>query len=406
MSSSASPESPPPAAPEAASSESPAQPAVWVASSPPAPALTDSQKLSVTGRLKVLRERYSRLEAILFFVAGFTFDAVMLDRIDDELMLWQQVVYLAVAGLVLAMTFRHEMAGWHPPKWATKPWKYSEHLLHFMLGTLLNAFTLFYFKAASGPVAIFFLVLIGCLLAVNEMPIFHKMGPVVVMGIFSYSLISYFAYLIPVLLGSIRVWMFLAAVMFALMCMAPLFYFVEQWAGRPTAILKVGVPGAVVQVFMLGLYFFHAIPPVPLALEAIGVYHKVEHSRGGPWRLSELEPSGWFHRHGDTEFLARKGDKIYCFVRIFAPRGFHDRIFMRWFREDQNGNWIQTDPIQLPIADREERGYPTFSNKANYSPGKWRVEVQTEDGRTVGELGFSVLADTSATPREFLVEEG
>jgi hypothetical protein len=402
VSSPAHSEPPSSASSEASSSQSPE----LVAVSNPAAALTDSQKLSVSQRLKVLRTRYSQLEAILFFAAGFTFDAVMLDRIDDELMLWQQIVYLGVAGLVLGMTFRHEMAGWHPPAWAAKPWKYSEHLLHFMLGTLLNAYTLFYFKAASGPVAVLFLVLIGCLLAINEMPLFHKMGPVVVMGIFSYALTSYFGYVIPVLVGSIRMWMFLTAEFLALLCMAPLFYFVERWRGRNEAILKVGMPGAAVQVFMLGLYIFHAIPPVPLALEAIGVYHKVEHTRGGPWRLSMTEPSGLFHRHGDTEFLARKGDKIHVFVRIFAPRHFRDRIFMRWFHQDPTRGWIQTDPIQLTIADREERGYPTFSTKANYSPGKWRVEVQTEDGRTVGEQTFTVVPDDTTTPRDFVVEDG
>lgn len=391
--------------PSSSSPESSQEPAL-VAVSTPAPALTDSQKMSVSQRLKVLRTRYSQLEAILFFAAGFTFDAVMLDRIDDELMLWQQIVYLAVAGLVLAYTFRHEMTGWHPPAWMAKPWKYSEHLLHFMLGTLLNAYTLFYFKAASGPVAVLFLVLIGCLLAINEMPIFHKMGPVVVMGIFSYALTSYFGYLIPVLEGSIRVWMFLTAVFLAVLCMAPLFYFVERWRGRNEAIIKVGVPGATVQLIILALYLLHAIPPVPLALESIGVYHKVDHTRGGPWRLSMQEPSGLIRRHGDTTFQARKGDKIHVFVRIFAPRGFRDRIFMRWFFQDPTRGWIQTDPIRLTIADREERGYPTFSTKANYQPGKWRVEVQTEDGRTVGEQTFTVVDDDSTTPRDFVVEEG
>ena len=94
-----------------------------------------------------------------FFTAGFVFDAVMIRRIDDEKVLIQQGLYLILCGILLAyLAVRRE--GAH---------RWSAPALHFMLGTLLNAYALFYVKSASGLSAVLFLVFISILLLVNEL---------------------------------------------------------------------------------------------------------------------------------------------------------------------------------------------------------------------------------------------
>src|SRR5262249_19460304 len=124
----------------------------------------------------------------------------------------QQGVYLAVVGVVLAglVTWNERAKGlprsW---KWLTDV---SGPLVHFMLGTLLNAYALFYFKSAFGWSAVLFAVVIASLLLVNELPLFRRLGPVVLYALYSFCLTSYFAYLFPVLLGRMRSWMFLLAV--------------------------------------------------------------------------------------------------------------------------------------------------------------------------------------------------
>src|ERR1051326_6054031 len=113
------------------------------------------------------------LRHLAFFTAGFIFDAFMVRRIDDEKVLIQQSVYLLVSGALLA----HIVVG------RERAHRWSSPVLHFMLGTLLNAYALFYVKSASGLAAVFFLAVISMLLLVNELPSIRRRGPVVLYGL-------------------------------------------------------------------------------------------------------------------------------------------------------------------------------------------------------------------------------
>jgi len=51
-----------------------------------------------------------------------------------------------------------------------------------------------------------------------------------------------------------------------------------------------------------------------------------------------------------------------------------------------------------------ESGWRTFSTKSRYNPGEWRAEAQTEDGRTIGSIRFSIVKDTRTEPRQFVMD--
>src|SRR5450432_3954797 len=101
-------------------------------------------------RLQAFKSRNGRMVSTCFFLGGFLFDAVMLSRIDEPLMLVQQGVYLILCGALIAYSQRLELKKLQPPARLRKAWRYADHLLHFMLGTLLNAYSIFYFQSASG----------------------------------------------------------------------------------------------------------------------------------------------------------------------------------------------------------------------------------------------------------------
>jgi hypothetical protein len=140
------------------------------------------------GRLRAFKDRNDGLVMSLFFVGGFLFDAGMLSRIDEPLMLVQQALYLIVCGALLAGTEWLELRKVEPPGWLRKPWHYAEHVLHFMLGTLLNAYSIFYFQSASGFTAVALLVVAAALLALNELPRFRRFGPLVLYALYSICL--------------------------------------------------------------------------------------------------------------------------------------------------------------------------------------------------------------------------
>src|SRR3989442_12581874 len=109
---------------------------------------------------------------LAFFTAGFVFDAFMVRRIDEPKVLIQQALYLALSGVLLAgLVGMRERAH-----------RFAAPALHFMLGTLLNAYILFYVKSGSGFTAALFFVVIAALLLVNELPSVRRLGPVVLYG--------------------------------------------------------------------------------------------------------------------------------------------------------------------------------------------------------------------------------
>jgi hypothetical protein len=68
-----------------------------------------------------------------------------------------------------------------------------------------------------------------------------------------------------------------------------------------------------------------------------------------------------------------------------------------WSHRTEHG-WIATDRIGFEISGGREGGYRGFTGKSGITPGKWRVEVQTERGRVLGRIDFTVIAGSSPHP--------
>ena len=73
---------------------------------------------------------------------------------------------------------------------------------------------------------------------------------------------------------------------------------------------------------------------------------------------------------------------------------------MHWFFADSKVGWQSRDRIGITVTGGREEGFRGFTKKSNYEPGKWRVQIETRDGREVGRLNFTVEADDGTTPRE------
>lgn len=328
----------------------------------------------------------------------------MVGRIDETPVLVQQAAYLAVTGLLLGAMVRFELLQLEPPGWLRRPWRYVEHAMHFMLGTLLNAYILFYVKSGSGVTALLFLVLISLLLLINEHPRFHRLGPVVLFGLYSFSLTSYLAYLLPVLLGHLRSWMFFLASTLSLAPIVLLGRLMARWgATRRLALRRALAPAIGLQTLLLVLFMFRLVPPVPLSVRSLGIWHGVERE-GLEFKLSRLPRGRWrdLWRHDERVFLARPGDRVYVFTRVFAPHNFRDQVRVRWAKwEPARRAWNESDAIPLRIVGGREEGFGGYAYKQNWSPGDWRVAIETEDGREIGRTRFEIRPDPETEERVF-----
>jgi hypothetical protein len=344
-------------------------------------------------RVQALRRQHEHTEHLLFFVAGFIFDSVMIRRIDDALVLMQQGAYLTIVGLLLAglvtWSERTPVGAW---TWLPKV---SGPLLHFMLGTLLNAYALFYVGSASGWTAALFALVIATLLLVNELPAFRRLGPVVLYALYSFCLTSYFAYLYPVLIGKLRWWMFPLAVATSLL---PLFVLgrlhLRVTGDRRRVLRQALLPSLGVQAALTALFIVRLLPPVPLSLMEIGVYHDVARDASGAYQLSRQSAPWWnVWSSDDKDFRARAGDRVYCFFRVFAPARFEDEVRVRWAYRDAGRGWLPSDAVPIVVRGGRERGFAGYTYKQNWRPGEWRVSVETIDGREIGRRAFTVRED-------------
>ncbi len=400
---------------------------------------------------RIAKDWASRNRNVLFFVGGFLFDVFTLVRIDSLLDLIYQSTYLGLITLILVRQFRYELGIWRPTGWVARLWHFETEAIHFCYGGLLSAYVILYFKSTTGPRSMVFLLLVLLLMFANEMPQVKAAGSKMRLGLHAFCLVSYLNYLIPILVGRMGGWTFALAVLLTGLCsyylvrhLARLTRIVEirrhpgenrgpetsepwipglQAAGDPArrefggpasagmttqdpvvseraTAIALGWPPAVLLLLVIALYVLKWIPPVPLSMQYGGIYHQVSRE-GDRYKLASPKPPWYrFWQHDSRIFLARPGDAIFCFVRVFAPRRFTHRIFLVWEKEDrENNTFITTDRFPLPIVGGRGEGYRGYGAKSRYEPGRWRVLIETEDGRTIGSVRFRVEPDSKTSER-------
>ncbi len=156
----------------------------------------DEPRPRLSERAKAFYHEHEPACTVAFFVAGFLFDTMAVGRIDELKGIIQQAVYLVLCALFTSYELREQYGDFAPPERFKTIWRYHAAATHFMLGTLLNIYTLFYFKSASLGTSFLFLLFLAGLLAVNELKPFEGSGTSLRISLVSLCLVSYFTYLV------------------------------------------------------------------------------------------------------------------------------------------------------------------------------------------------------------------
>ena len=344
---------------------------------------------------------------VVMFVAGFLFDVLTIQRIDSRADLTIQLVYLLVLTGLIVLQHREATGSWTPPRFIRRWWPHNVEVLHFFYGGLLSAYVILYFRSSTGARPLVFFVLLVSLFLMNEMPQVRQAGHRLRLGLYAFCVLSFLNYFVPILVGSMGGWVFLATLISAA---AVVWLLADRLALRgPTHAAeraRLFAPGAFVFAAVAVLYLLKLIPPVPLAVTFQGIYHDVRRHEAG-YRLVYEKPDLWrFWRHDSRPFRARPGDRVHYFVRVFAPARFSQRIVTHWEFKSPSG-WRTTDRIELPmIRGGRADGWRTFARKSTFEPGHWRVTAETDDGRAVGTMSFDIEEDTSTDERILMMDEG
>lgn len=341
-------------------------------------------------RLLNFYHAHEKKAELSFFLGGFVFDVFTLAEVNDYFSIIQQCIYLIICAIILIKEISDPEGTQNKSKFSGFFWEYRKLILHFILGSLLSIYSLYFLLSSSFFSSLIFVLFLFTLMVLNEVKVIQDGLFNIKVALYTLCLICFFALLWPVLLG------FVGLLPFALSMTTTtivLYYMIKAMNKKSTGVISVQryfiFPSAITLGTFVLFYFLKLIPPVPISLKHIGVYHHIE-KRQNDYVLSHERPWWRFWHKGDQLFYAKEKDSIYVFAKISSPAGFSDNVMLHWFQMDKNGQWLSTDKIPMNIKGGRSEGFRGYAFKRNFTEGSWRVNVETTDEREIGRIYFKV----------------
>lgn len=322
-------------------------------------------------------------------VVGFAWDSFTLNRLDQMFDNAVILFYLILVGGIIAFAnYREERGGEYSLWWLV--------VLQFSFGNLASALFVIFGKSGTLVGSWPFLLVFLSLLVGNEFLRGQYTRLRINVAIFYLFLLSYLVLIVPVLVRAVGTKIFLASGALSLVLIVVflgIFY-----AVAPTRIAKEKKHLLlIITLIFVGFnifYFFNLIPPSPLALRDIGIYHSVLRENKGLYEVS-FEKGKWYQplKRSDSAFHLGAGGSAFCFSSVFAPARISTPIFHRWEYLDKSDNvWKTATYISFPMTGGRSNGFRGYSVKNNLFPGKWRCSVETKRGELIGRRTFTVVA--------------
>lgn len=346
---------------------------------------------------------YERYVSPLSLVAGFLVDNfILLRRVDllqTQLLLGS---YLAVAagGITLINALERGRIRWG---WAIRAAPFIPVIVQFSFGGLFSGYLALYGRSAGFAASWIFVLLVAALLIGNERFRKRYLRFSFQMSIYFTVLFSYLIFALPILFRAIGPTTFIISGIASVAALALLMriqkFVVPDLVRKERT--RVARAVAVIYVVFNVLYFSNIIPPLPLALKEAGVYHGVT-KIGAEYHLL-AEPQPWYVRllSYNVVFHTSLGETAYAYSAVFAPSGLTTTIVHEWQRYDEGTReWVTASVQSFPIYGGRDGGYRGWSEKSGLTPGRWRVNVETQYGQLVGRVSFRVDGTSYFVPLE------
>ncbi len=330
------------------------------------------------------------------FVSGFVMDNLTLTRVD---LLYNHLYFFALIALggmgiiLIQVTDVPRMSDTAFVAWVKRYRAFLPILVQFVFGGLISGFLIFYIRGASLLASWPFLLVLLLLFFGNEFMRSRYEQLLFQINVFFFLLFSYMTFLLPVATRRIGDLIFLASGLVSLGFILLFLLLLRQLATqiiiahRRMLLLSIGCIYLTFNVF----YFLNLIPPLPLSLTNLGIYHHVTRSPEGGY-LTAYEKSSWYTPWRDTSgvFHTTTQETAYCFSAVFAPARLSTPIVHVWeYFDETKGRWTQEGRFSYTIEGGREGGYRGYSFRRNPTPGKWKCSIQNERGQTLGAISFT-----------------
>jgi hypothetical protein len=348
--------------------------------------------------LKKFIAQYQHQLSIGAFVVGFCIDTLVLKRID---LLISNVLLLTYLGTVVVVMVLLHRAATHTPYFDVikRLYLWLPFVAQFAFGGMFSGFLIFYSQSGSFISSWPFILLIIMLIFINEFLRTYQQRLTYQSLLLFFCLFSFSIYALPIFLGRMGDDVFeysgLAAVA-AFSVFVLLLYSIDARRVR-MSLGSIVVGTLAVYGLITALYFSNVLPPIPLALKDIGVYHSVVRAAGG--YEVQTEPQSWYARLLGVTVMLEPSASLFAYSSVFAPTRLTTSIVHRWERFDTaRQTWVTVSTIPFGIFGGRDGGYRGYSELGPLSEGLWRVNVETTRGQLIGREAFTIV-HTLSTPQ-------
>lgn len=333
--------------------------------------------------------RYERSAATLFFVVGFLWDALTLWRPDGvyENSIFLAYVAVATAGVILLLVVEK---------------KGQEHaflfaVTHFCLGSLVGGLLILYGRSGTVEGSFIFFLCGAVFLLLHEVFKNKYTNQLVRISVWYAVVIMYSALMLPVVYKRMDSDVFLHALItssiigFSFVLLLRAYNLIRRSIDFLVTIASIGV----ITLFFGLSYWYHILPPVPLALRHGGIYHSVQ-KVGDEYHVAfEASRIPLLFESSSTFRAENLPTALYCFSSVFAPSALEAGIQHQWeLYLPELDTWIGVVDIPFPITGGRDDGYRGYSYITVHKEGTYRCSVVTAGGTLIGRRSVNVVRGT------------
>ncbi|MDO8561445.1 MAG: DUF2914 domain-containing protein [bacterium] len=337
---------------------------------------------------------YERYISPLALIAGFLADNyILLRRVDlwtSNLLLFS---YLAISGLGIVLINLIQTGRLQNPIFV-KSAPFLPVVAQFAFGGLFSGYVSLYGRSAAYSTSWIFVIALALLLLGNERFTRFYSRFTFQVGIFFTVLFSFLIFYLPIILGNIGPYIFVASGIASLIIMSAFIRFLAFLMPEHVKMHRMHIIRSIAIIFVTFniLYFSNAIPPLPLALKDAGVYHDIV--KEGDAYVLTAEPVPWYESYlrYNTVYHRTAGETVFVYSAVFAPSKFSTTVLHEWeYYDDKTNAWVRNGTFGFPLVGGRDGGYRGYSLRENVTAGKWRVNVKTGNGLIIGRISFTVV---------------
>ncbi|MDW3211354.1 MAG: DUF2914 domain-containing protein [Reichenbachiella sp.] len=359
---------------------------------------------STSGQYLIRNKKYA---PIVFFIGGFVFDSLTLGRIDRAYDLTMLCLHMSSLSFMIYAFNLAEDGRWKNT-FLERFEEYFPLAIQFFFGALSSAYVIYFSRSVSLSKTVSFFSIIVILFITNEFLKRKLSNKYLQFSVYSFISFTFFTFMIPVFIKQMNTVVFVVSGLISMACTLALVRKVYLRSASTRRQVHLGkLLSLVVGIYSLiyVFYFFKLIPPVPLALKSGLVGHQVKYEDGKYSVLYEKDEWHVFWRAHRLKLLWRPNEKVYVFTSIFAPTNLEKEVYHRWkWYNVSLEEWEVVEDIGINVRGGRTDGYRGYTYKHWVKPGRWEVEVITEEGLVLGMVDFEIVKTREGATRNTAVK--